>query len=65
MILTALKRYDIDLSSFVIESDQGSALKSFALNHQITQRFSLHHFLRVLLGATFSWGITNMSLPKN
>jgi hypothetical protein len=41
-------RFQIDLSSFIIESDQGSGLKKFCDTYQILQRICLKHFLTTL-----------------
>jgi hypothetical protein len=40
-IFTAFSPYGIDLSTFILESDQGSSLTLFAKTHNITQRFGL------------------------
>jgi hypothetical protein len=51
---TGFAQRGVDISTFIIESDQGPALKSFCANHGITQRFCLHHFLRTLKDPLFS-----------
>jgi hypothetical protein len=59
LIFIAFSRYSIDLSTFILESDQGSSLTLFAKTHDVTQRFCLHHFLYTICTGTFSWGIAN------
>jgi hypothetical protein len=59
LILTAFSRYGIDLSTFILESDQGSSLTLFTKTHNITRRFCLHHFLHTVCMGTFCWGIVN------
>jgi hypothetical protein len=59
LIFTAFSRYGIDLSTFILESDQVSSLTLFAKAHNITQWFCLHHFLHMVCTGTFCWGIAN------
>jgi hypothetical protein len=59
LIFTAFSRYGIDLSTFILESDQGSSLTLFAKTHNIAQQFCLHHFLHIVCKGTFCWGIAN------
>jgi hypothetical protein len=59
LIFTAFSQYGISLSTFILESDQGSSLTLFAKTHNITQRFCLHHFLHMVCTGTFCWGIAN------
>jgi hypothetical protein len=64
LIFTVFSRYGIDLSTFILESDQGSLLTLFAKTHNITQRFCLHHFLHMVCTGTFCWGIANAVRPR-
>jgi hypothetical protein len=51
---TGFLEHGVNLSEFIIESDQGPALISFCQKHMITQRFCLHHVLRTLKDPVFA-----------
>jgi hypothetical protein len=46
--------FQIDLSVFTLESDQGSGLSKSARLHDFLQRFCLHHFLATLKDHVFA-----------
>jgi hypothetical protein len=48
------EEFEIDLSSFLLESDQGSGLAKFCRKHGFTQRFCLRHFVATLKDRVFS-----------
>jgi hypothetical protein len=48
------EQFGIDLSSFILVSDQGSGLRKFAREHHFTHRLCLRHFLATLKDRTFS-----------
>jgi hypothetical protein len=48
------EHFGIDLSSFILVSDQGSGLRKFAREHHLTHRLCLRHFLATLKDRTFS-----------
>jgi hypothetical protein len=47
-------QFGIELSSFVLVSDQGVDLRKFARRHGFTHRFCLRHFLASLKDRIFS-----------
>jgi hypothetical protein len=51
---TFKSKYNIDLSHFKVESDQGSGLKNYCETHHIVHRFCLRHFLASLGDRLFS-----------
>jgi hypothetical protein len=48
------ERFNLNLSRFTLESDQGSGLARFARMHGIVQRFCLRHFLATLKDHVFA-----------
>jgi hypothetical protein len=46
--------FQIDLSDYILETDQGSALVKFARDHAFRQRFCLRHFIANLKDHTFA-----------
>jgi hypothetical protein len=55
-----MRLFQIDLSKYIVLSDQGTALRALCDDHHQRQLFCLRHFLRSLKMKTFSLAVGNL-----
>jgi hypothetical protein len=60
-----MRLFQIDLSRYIVLSDQGIALRALCADHNQRQLFCLRHFLHSLKMKTFSLAVANLVKCRN
>jgi hypothetical protein len=60
LFYTEFEKYEVNLGQFIVESDQGGALRSTFQKHGNRQLICLHHFLRTLKDRNFGFQVASL-----